>query len=103
MEQKIYITQLIYIQEGQESIFDQFENIALPIITKHRGNLLFRARPTDDNYLQYTIEKPYEIHLVEFESEQDFENFRNDEERARFLHLKDQSIKAAIIIRGIKI
>ena len=28
----IYITQLIYINEGQEHVFDQFEDVAIPII-----------------------------------------------------------------------
>jgi uncharacterized protein (DUF1330 family) len=49
------------------------------------------------------MDKPYEIHLVEFDTEQDFENFKQDEERKRFLHLKDQSIKASILIQGIKL
>ena len=30
----IYITQLIYIIAGKENIFNQFEGIAIPIISK---------------------------------------------------------------------
>lgn len=30
----LYITQLIYIKEGQEAIFHRFEDIAIPIISK---------------------------------------------------------------------
>jgi hypothetical protein len=41
----IYITQLIYIKEGQEKIFDEFEDVAIPIIAKYKGKLLFRVRP----------------------------------------------------------
>jgi hypothetical protein len=37
----IYLTQLIYIQEGQESIFHQFEDIAIPIIPKYNGQIYF--------------------------------------------------------------
>ena len=96
----IYITQLIYIIEGQEKIFNQFEDIAIPIISKYNGRLLLRVRPGNDSFVEHLIERPYEIHLVEFDSEQDFENFKHDEERKKFLHLKEQSIKTAILIQG---
>ena len=99
----IYIIQLIYIKEGQEDIFHQFEDIALPIIAKYKGKLLLRVRPAVESFIEHQIDKPYEIHLVEFESEQDFDNFKLDEERKKFLHLKEQSIKSAIMIHGIKI
>lgn len=99
----IYITQLIYIVPGQEKVFDQFEKVAIPLISKYNGRLLFRVRPPDNSYIEHTLEKPYEIHLVQFDTEQDFENFKHDEERKQFLHLKEQSIKASILIQGIKL
>jgi len=99
----IFITQLIYIIPGQEDIFNQFEDIAIPIISKYNGRLLLRVRPGDKSFIQHTIDAPYEIHLVEFDTEQDFENFKHDEERKRFLHLKEQSIKASILIQGRKL
>lgn len=49
------------------------------------------------------MEKPYEIHLVEFATQQDFENFKGDEQRKRFLYLKEQSIKTSILIQGVKV
>jgi len=99
----IYVTQLIYIIEGQEKIFDQFEDIAIPIISKYNGRLLLRVRPAKNSFIEHQIDQPYEIHLVEFDREQDFENFKVDEERKKFLHLKEQSIKTAILIQGIKL
>jgi uncharacterized protein (DUF1330 family) len=99
----IYITQLIYVVAGQEEIFDQFEAVAIPLIQKYHGRLLFRVRPDSLAYLETQIEKPYEIHLVEFDSEDDFENFKKDDERAKFLHLKKQSIKSSILIQGRKV
>jgi uncharacterized protein (DUF1330 family) len=99
----IYITQLIYIIEGEEKIFDEFESIAIPTILKYNGKLLLRVRPTENNYIESHIEKPYELHFVEFETQQDFENFMKDEERKKFLHLKEQSIKTSIVIKGIKL
>jgi|SRR5436190_16960001 len=99
----IFITQLVYIKEGQENIFYQFEDIAIPLISKYNGQLLLRVRPVENSFIEHHIEKPYEIHLVEFNHEQDFENFQQDEERKKFLHLKDQSIKSVLLIKGTKL
>lgn len=99
----IYITQLIYLLPGQQEVFDQFEAIAIPIIGKYNGRLLLRVRPGAGDYLQCEGEPPYEIHLVQFEAEQDFENFKNDEERKKFLHFKEQSIKASVLFQGVRV
>jgi uncharacterized protein (DUF1330 family) len=98
-----YITQLIYLKDGQENVFDQFENIAIPTISKYNGRLLMRVRPDETSFVEINMERPYEIHFVEFDSENDFNNFMLDEERKRFVHLKDQSIKTAWLIKGTKI
>jgi len=99
----IYITQLIYIKDGQEHVFHQFEDVAIPTISKYNGRLLLRIRPTDDSLIAHSIDKPYEIHLVEFDSDLDFENFKQDKERIKFLHLKEQSVKASILYMGTRI
>jgi uncharacterized protein (DUF1330 family) len=99
----IYITQLIYIKEGQEEIFHRFEDIAIPIISKYKGKLLLRIRPDESSFIEYSIDKPYEIHLVEFNDEQDLKAFMQDEDRKKFLHLKEQSIKASVLIQGKKL
>ena len=96
----IHIVQLIYIIDGQEDTFHQFESLAIPIISKYNGRLTLRIRPDDNSIVEASVEKPYEIHFVEFASEQDFENFKKDEERKRFLHLKEQSIRTTVLIRG---
>jgi uncharacterized protein (DUF1330 family) len=97
-----FITQLIYIKEGQEQVFFQFEEIAIPTISKYNGRLLFRLRPQENSFIEASIEKPFEVHLVEFDSESDFEDFMKDEERKRFLHLKEQSIRSSVLIKGHK-
>jgi uncharacterized protein (DUF1330 family) len=99
----LYVLQLIYIKEGQESVFDEFEAVAIPIITKYNGKMLLRVRPGDEAYFEYSIDKPYEIHLVEFEAEEHFLDFQKDEERKKFLHLKEQSIKASMLIKGSRL
>lgn len=96
----ILITQLIYIIEGMEKIFDEFESVAIPAIKKYNGRLLLRVRPAENSFIEACIDRPYEIHLVEFATQEDFENFMNDEERQQYLHLKEQSIKASVLIKG---
>jgi hypothetical protein len=107
----IYITQLIYIKPGKEDIFDQFEDVAIPLIGKYNGKLLFRLRPGPENFIgpfaasagseDYPVEHPYEIHLASFASEADFELFKADKERESFLHLKDESVRKIILIKGV--
>lgn len=99
----IYITQLIYLKQGQEKIFDQFEALAIPLIENYKGRLLLRVRPTGDAILESTTENPYEIHLIEFETEEDFYDFLKDEERKKFLHLKEQSVQSVILLKGNKL
>lgn len=99
----IYLTQLIYIIEGKEDMFHQFEEMAIPTILKYNGRLTLRIRPEQNSIIESNIDVPYEIHLVEFDTEQDFENFKQDEERKKFLHLKQQSIKSSILIQGEKV
>ena len=99
----VYVTQLIYLKEGQEKAFLEFENVAIPIISKYNGKLLIRVRPHEDSFIENHIDKPYEIHLVQFDSEKDLQHFMRDEERKKFLYLKEQSIKSSILIQGIKI
>ena len=99
----IYITQLIYVREGEESIFHQFEDLAMPLILKYNGRLLLRIRPAQNSFIEHSIETPYEIHLVEFDTEQDFENFKLDKQRQKFLHLKAQSVTSSLMIKGVKL
>jgi uncharacterized protein (DUF1330 family) len=99
----IFITQLIYILEGQEAVFDEFEAVAIPAIARYNGRLLLRVRPREDAYIEGSMEQPYEIHLVEFEAEDDLSHFMRDEERKRFLHLKERSVRSVLLFKGTKV
>ena len=98
----LYITQLIYLKAGQEEAFNQFEAVAIPLIAKYNGQLLLRLRPSNgDAIIESSIEIPYELHLVSFDTETDFSNFMHDEERKKFLHLKEQSIRTSMLMKGV--
>lgn len=99
----LYITQLIYVKSGEEKTFDQFESIAIPAISKYNGKLLLRIRPDEKAIIESNMETPYEIHLCVFDTEDDFKDFMQDEERKKFLHLKEQAIRSVILIKGTQL
>lgn len=99
----ILVTQLIYLIEDQEKVFDEFERMAIPIIATYQGKLLLRIRPGEDSYIECHMDKPYEIHPVAFPHQGDFERLLKDEERQKYLHLKEKSIKEAILIQGTRL
>ena len=96
----VFITQLIYIQPGAEKIFDEFEAVAIPLIARYHGKLLMRLRPESYSFIEAAVERPYEIHLVEFDDEVHFNAFLKDETRKQFLHLKEASVRLSVLYKG---
>jgi uncharacterized protein (DUF1330 family) len=96
----IVITQLVYLHPGKEGAFDEFEAVAIPLIGKHGGELFLRVRPPPESVIAGSIEPPYEIHLVRFPSDEDLARFTSDPERQRLLHLKDDSVRSLLVVRG---
>ncbi|MCB0524729.1 MAG: DUF1330 domain-containing protein [Saprospiraceae bacterium] len=94
----INIAQLIFLQEGKEKEFLEFESIAIPLMEKYRGKMLYRIRPPENSFITAEAERPYEIHIISFESEQDLSAFMQDEVRLNFLHLKEESVSSSILI-----
>lgn len=95
-----YLTQLIYVNQDQIAVFEQFEAQVLPLLAQHNGRLLLRIRPTDTTIIEQTLEPPYEIHLLEFASQADFERYLADPQRQAYLPLKDQAIRSTFVIQG---
>lgn len=94
----LYFTQLVYLKPGQQAAFDAFEAVAIPLIARHNGRLLWRIRPDTSSVIEG--EAPSEIHLVTFPTEADFESFSRDPGRAEALHLKEASIDKVVLIKG---
>ena len=40
----VYLTQLVYLHDGREAMSREFEDVVLPLLAKHRGELLLRLR-----------------------------------------------------------
>ncbi len=96
-----YITQLIFIHEGMEAVFEEFEQQAIPLISRYNGKLLLRIRPDDAAFIDGSMEKPYEIHIVQFEEQGDFDRFCQDEQRKAFLHLKEKAVRISSMIQSL--
>ena len=96
----IYFTQLVFIKEGKEEVFHQFENCVLPMLSQYGGRLLYRARLAAGATLHSEVGTPYEIHLVSFPSEADFQAYADDGERQQCLALRDDSVQKVLLIRG---
>jgi uncharacterized protein (DUF1330 family) len=99
----IYITQLIFIKEGKEKAFLEFEDFAIPLMEKYGGRMIYRLRPGKDSYVSASEEQPYEIHFISFHSDADLNAFMNDKSRLSFIHLKEESIQSTILVKGRKI
>jgi hypothetical protein len=96
----LYYTQLIFVKKGQEDQFNLFESHVLPLLGKYNGTLLYRVRPTDDCVIEVNMDKPFEVHLVSFPSREDFEGYARDNDRLKYMHLKEASIEKALLIEG---
>ncbi len=94
----LQITDCIYIQENKEKIFEEFEKIVLELLPKYNAKILFRIKPNKEQIIQTEIGIPFEIHILEFQSEQDFENFKQDETRKKFIYLKNDSVKSNLTL-----
>ena len=96
----LYLTQLIYLRPGGEDLFNRFESVVLPLLAEHHGELLLRIRPEAGSFVETHIDQPYEIHLVSFESRQDFEQYAKNPVRQQYLPWKEQSVEKIVLIEG---
>ena len=99
----IYITQLIFVKEGKEEKFLEFESHAIPLMQKYNGKIIYRIRPSRENFIEAGTELPYEVHFISFDSEQHLAEFMKDDNRLKFMHLKDESVKSVLLVKGVKI
>jgi len=98
----IYITQIIFVKEGKEDTFFEFEDLAIPLMEKYNGRIIYRLRPSKEAFISEQKELPFEIHFISFDSQNDLTNFMNDDNRLKFIHLKKESIKSTLLIKGEK-
>ncbi len=96
----LVLTQLVYVYPGREAVFEEFEAAVIPLLGRYHGELVLRLRPRADSVVSATIEVPYEIHLIRFPSEQHLSGYSADPERLRWLHYKQASVRAMLLVKG---
>jgi uncharacterized protein (DUF1330 family) len=96
----LFYTQLVFIKEDKELLFQSFEDNVLPLLSRHNGKLLYRVRPDKENVIETAIEYPYEVHLISFETKDDFVAYANDKERQQYLAMKNESVAKVMLIEG---
>lgn len=98
---KFIITQLIYLNDGGEKDFLEYESIVLPLLEKYNGKLELRLRPCRDNFIYPPEgEWPYEVHIVSFETKEDYLRFKNDPVRSKNQDLLKNSVKKITVIES---
>lgn len=65
--QKLFITLLQFIKEGEEQTFNEYEDAVLPLLENY-GELLYRIKSDKINFTGNKNDCPDEIHLLSFES-----------------------------------
>jgi len=98
MSSKIYYTLLVYIRDGQDALFQEYENKVLPLLPKYQGKLELRLKTTNP-----TPEQPDEIHVVSFPTPASFEAYRNDPERLTYALLFNEAVSKAVLVTGINL
>ena len=93
----------MFIKEGKEHVFNEYESSVLPILKDYNGKLMYRIRPRKEDFIEFEGEKPYELHLISFETNVDFTNFINDDKRKSFEKVKEECIRSTFIIQGQKL
>jgi uncharacterized protein (DUF1330 family) len=99
--EKFFITVLLFINDGEEKAFEEYESNVLGLLKKYNGELIYRIHPDEESYASGNEECPHEIHLISFNSRNDFENYMNCKERDEFYLLREKSIKKVTLIEGL--
>ncbi len=94
----VYLTLLVYLRDGKESSFLEYENKMVPLLKKYGGRLEFRLKTMKNNAV--VQEEPDEIHIVSFPSHDDYERYRQDPGREALSGLFTDSVARAQLFEG---
>ena len=97
MSNRVYMNVLIYLKPGQGEVFRAYEDGALPRLERYGGRVECMFKP---ERIVGGLELPDEVHLLSFESEQGFEQYRADPRVTELGALREASVAKAIFIRG---
>ena len=97
MNERVYYTILIYVQEGQLALLHEYERLAQPIIEKYSGRFEQIIQPTQ---IVGDLPLPDEIHVLSFANEAAFSRYRQDPDSQALAPMREASVAQAIFISG---
>jgi uncharacterized protein (DUF1330 family) len=98
MEQRLYLTVLLYLKDGKQDQFYEYERKVKPIIESYGGQFEKVIKPTQ---ILGDMPMPDEIHLLSFPSEESFQSYRADPNLPEIAQLRAGAVEKTIIISGI--
>ena len=97
---KLFVTQLIFLREGQRESFEEYEDAVIPLLEKYRGQLMYRIKCHED-YVQCRLnEMPHEIHIISFPNQAALKNYLEDPKRQELANLREGIVRQDLSILG---
>ncbi|HEY0602648.1 MAG TPA: DUF1330 domain-containing protein [Herpetosiphonaceae bacterium] len=90
----VYYLVSIVLHPGMGDVLRQYEFHAAPIMQRHGGQFVYVLKPMH----ALTNDAADEIHLLVFESEQGFLDFRQDPDLHQYRHLREAAVKHAQVV-----
>lgn len=97
MDTRIYMTVLIYLKEGQEAVFHEYERQAAKVMARHNGRFEQLIKPDTVNG---DLPLPNEIHILSFATSDGFASYRQDPDSAALAPMRIASVEKAIFLQG---
>lgn len=94
---KIYVTTLIYLKEGEKSKFEAYRAKAGAILERHNARIEKVIKPT--MLAQGNMQLPDEVHFVVFDTKESMEAVNNDPDYKKIIkELRTPSVEKLIVI-----
>ena len=96
MTSKLTLVVALYVHEGREAQFEQFEAAAAEIMLRYGGTIERRIGCAT----QAGEDGPHEIHVVTFPDEAAFEQYSGDADLNALAELRSSAIRETTVWRG---
>ncbi len=96
MASKVTLVVMLFLNEGHESDFEQFESSAAEIMRRYGGAIERRIRSAS----RPDPGEPYEVHIVTFPDQQSLDRYRKDPDLQQLADLRAKSIHHTVVWQG---
>lgn len=97
MNNRIYLTVLIYLKQGKEALFHDYERQAAQVMARHNGRFEQIIKPDTVNG---DLPLPDEIHVLSFATPEGFAHYRQDPDSQALASMRLASVERAIFLQG---